>query len=80
MKRETLITAWARPAMGPGWSNTPIWYLVKVDDEHGSHLEERCLQPDQQNKKLAILYPIAATVDNVLMDAVRDQITLLKED
>ena len=80
MKRETLITAWARPASGPGWSNTPLWYLVRVDDEErGQSLEIRCLQPDQQGRSIDYLYPIAAAIDRALLDTVAHHIEIPKE-
>ena len=58
-KGEMIITAWAEYASGPGWSNTPVWIIVR--DGNGK-LEERCIQPDEQSGYVMDLYRIAATV------------------
>lgn len=52
---------------GPGWANTPVY--VYWQDEDGV-IKQRCLQPDQQSRELAMLFDIGAVVQAKLKKAV----------
>lgn len=70
MIRETdeVICVYARPSSGPGWSNTPLWVVLKC--ELTSQVREECIQPEEQGAELQALYKIAAEVDAELMRLV----------
>jgi hypothetical protein len=49
-----IVAAWAESASGPGWGNSPLWYLVK-DNADGKYSVE-CLQPEDQTREMRLLY------------------------
>lgn len=65
---QTVVCVYARHASGPGWSNSPLWVILR--DGNGK-LKEECLQPDEQPEKVLTLYRIAADVDSEMTAAVR---------
>ena len=56
---DTIITAYAQSAAGPGWSNTPLYVIVR-DQNH--NLREICLQPEEQTREMALLYGISQNI------------------
>lgn len=64
---EHIVTVYAEPASGPGWSNSPLWVVVRAVD--GS-LREECIQPPEQTNEMVLLYAIAACVHQQLKRAV----------
>ena len=67
-KGETIITAWAEPAAGSGWGNTPVWIIVRDAD---GKLDERCIQPEDQSLRVSGLYRIASVVHAEFLSAVK---------
>lgn len=64
---DQIITAWATSEAGPGWSNTPIWVLVR---EPSGKLRIECLQPDEQTGRMMDLHIISAIVQGKLIKLV----------
>ncbi|KKN08165.1 hypothetical protein LCGC14_1059420 [marine sediment metagenome] len=62
-----IISAWAEPAAGPGWANTPVWYIYR-DDE--GLLQQDCLQPAEQSRDIINLYAIDHAVHSRLLGLV----------
>ncbi len=54
---DRVVTAWAEFASGPGWANTPVWYIWRDTD---GTLREGCLQPDEQSDRMLTLFGVAA--------------------
>lgn len=65
---DTIVTAWAESAGGPGWINVPIWVLVRSKD--GAHRVE-CLQPPEQSVETQTLYRLSEAAHRAMTDAVR---------
>lgn len=65
--RDKIITAYARYANGPGWSNAPVWVVIRGQD---GTLREECLQPSEQSADILKLYRICAVANAELTDAV----------
>jgi hypothetical protein len=70
---ETIVTAFAESAAGPGWGNSPVWVVVRARD-HALRLE--CLQPDEQNREIRVLYGVSAATHAAMTKQVE---SLLRE-
>lgn len=68
-KDERVITAFAEPAAGPGWSNQPIWVIIL--DGNGQ-LRQECIQPEQQTYAMALLYRASYELHSSMIIAVND--------
>ena len=68
---DTLITAYAQPANGPGWTNTPLYLIVRGQD---GNLREECLQPDEQPAEVRLLYDTSAALHEALCWAVYESL------
>lgn len=66
--KPTILTAFAEPASGPGWSNTPVWYVLR--DEHGK-LTLECLQPEDQTPEMVNLYDVSRAAHTAMTRAVK---------
>jgi hypothetical protein len=69
---DSIVTAWAEPASGPGWSNQPLWVIVKDGD---GKLREECIQPEEQDQVMRTLYAISASVHFQLKRSIKDRMT-----
>ena len=67
-KDEQVVTVWAEGASGPGWTNRPVWILVR---ELGGKLRIDCLQPDRHTREIDTLYAISEAVHGKMRMAVR---------
>ena len=65
---DTLVTAFAHRAHGPGWANRPIWIIVRARD---GTLREECIQPEDQNAAMLWLYDISEAAHIAMCAAVR---------
>lgn len=65
---ETIVTAWAESASGPGWSNSPLWVLVRSAD---GRLRVDCIQPDKHTRDMATLYRVSQEAHLAMTRAVR---------
>jgi len=63
-RTDRMVTAYAQPASGPGWSNRPLYVIV--EDRDGK-LRSECLQPDEFSRDLSLLYGIASVVHGELL-------------
>ncbi len=68
MSKEHIICAFAEPADGPGWRNSPLWYVTR--DGNGN-LRLECLQPEDHTPEIAALYAISNAVHVAVVRAVR---------
>jgi hypothetical protein len=59
-KDEHIVTAYAEYACGPGWSNTPLWVVVRKMD---NTFRLVCLQPEDQTETMRTLFDISASVN-----------------
>lgn len=64
---DRIVAVIASRASGPGWSNTPLWVVVK--DQNGK-LREVCFQPDEQSPDVRLLYSIAEQTHRTMVAAV----------
>lgn len=71
MKPEAIVAAWCEPANGPGWTNIPLWYLVR-DTDGKLHVE--CLQPDEMTRDMLVLYNVCAAAHRSLLMQVRNMV------
>jgi len=53
---ETIITAFAESASGPGWANSPVWVIVRGID---FRIRMECIQPDDQSSEMRTLYGVS---------------------
>jgi hypothetical protein len=65
-KDDKIVTAYAEPAAGPGWSNQPLWVIVR----RGGELFEECLQPHEQTAEMLTLYQVSAAAHSAMRGAV----------
>ena len=66
-ERDTIVCCYAQPVHGPGWSNTPLWVIIRDGD---GFLREECLQPRDQGPDVRRIYGIAAEVHEAMLSAV----------
>ena len=66
-KNERIVTAYAQRASGPGWSNMPVWVIVR--DANGN-LREECIQPDEQTAEIAHLFHVSEAAHFAMVAAV----------
>lgn len=66
-KGESIVTAWAEYCSGPGWSNAPIWVIVR-DANKG--LREECIQPEDQTPEMLWLFATCASANRSMVAAV----------
>jgi len=52
-KGESIVTAYAERAYGPGWANSLVWVIVRSRD---GALRQECLQPEDQSPAISWLY------------------------
>ena len=64
--RKVVVTAYASPAAGPGWANSPLWVILRDGD---GHITEECVQPDEQTAEQQILYRISAAIHRDMVRA-----------
>ena len=73
-KHDTIITAFAERASGPGWANSPIWVIV--ENRVSGRMRRECIQPQDQTPQMGWMYCISAAAHASMTDAVR--VSLLK--
>lgn len=67
-KGDYIVTAWAEYVGGPGWSNAPIWVIVKGAD---GVLRQECIQPNDQTEGMYYLFSASAAVSSSMTGVVR---------
>lgn len=68
-KTDTVVCAYAEPAAGPGWANSPVWVIVR-DERHV--LREVCLQPQDQSREMRLFYSMSSNVNGMMVKFVED--------
>jgi len=71
---EFLIVAWAEPASGPGWANSPIRAIVQ--EVGGGPMRHIWLQPDEQTAEMQTLYRINAASTDQMTKAVATKLRM----
>jgi hypothetical protein len=66
-----VVCAFAERASGPGWANSPLWYIVR--DGNGV-LSMECLQPEEQGPEITMIYDVSASVHLALVAAVEKKL------
>lgn len=64
----TIIAAYAEPAAGPGWANSPLWLIVRDENQK---LRRECLQPEEQTADILNLYSVSAAAHAAITSAAR---------
>jgi hypothetical protein len=57
-EHEYIVTAYAKPASGPGWANKPLW--VVIGNKETGKFREDCIQPMEQTAGMVELYDFSA--------------------
>lgn len=68
---DSIVTAYAERASGPGWSNAPAWVIVRGRD---GNLREHCLQPDEQSYDIVAAYDFSALAHRRMTSAVAQRL------
>ena len=66
---DEILTGYALPANGPGWSNSPFWVIVR--NRQTGLIKEECLQPEQQSPELRDWYVALAAVQARIMEILK---------
>lgn len=66
---DTIVTAYAQHASGPGWANQPVWVIVR---DRSGDLREECIQPADQGHRTYVLYPVAAAMHRAFVSAIEN--------
>lgn len=64
-KYEQIVTAWAEISEGPGWSNRPVFILLR--HTHTGTLRIISLQPEEQDRVLRMLHGAAARFTEIFV-------------
>jgi len=64
---ECVITAFGTHVSGPGWSNTPIWVIVRARD---GRMREECIQPTAQTNEMREHFSYSALAHRNMTAAV----------
>ena len=64
-KDDVILCVYAKAACGPGWSNTPLWVVVR--NSCNGDICEVCIQPEQQTLIMRSLYSISHAVNDQLV-------------
>jgi hypothetical protein len=76
-KNERIVTAFAERASGPGWSNQPLWVIVRDGDQN---LRMECLQPSEQSGEICLLYNTSEATHCAMVAAVERCVRRLKRE
>lgn len=74
-KGDTIVTAYAQHAAGPGWGNSPLWVIVRSSD---GRLREECLQPEEQTREMQLFYNVASEVHCKMASFIEKQAKITK--
>jgi hypothetical protein len=68
-----VVTVYAQPAGGPGWSNVPLYIVMEDLDRTargGKRLYIECIQPKYHTSLIRALYAISSILHDQLTDEV----------
>lgn len=66
---EYIVTAYASPASGPGWANSPI--CVVILNSATGKMREDCIQPADQTAEMLTLYAFSSLAHSQMTAAVK---------
>jgi len=66
-KGESLVTAWAEHASGPGWSNYVIFGIVRTSE---GKLVEFSVQPEEQTPEMRTLFSVSRVANEEMTEHV----------
>lgn len=72
-----VVIAWAENCAGPGWANTPIWYIER---DAGGKLCQGCLQPDEQTPAMRELFAVNALLSGQMTKRVSECLKAIGEE
>jgi hypothetical protein len=75
-KGEAIVTAFAEYAAGPGWSNRPLWVIVRDADKR---LREECIQPSEQTAEMHALFRVSNAAHLAMSGAVETWLATAKK-
>ena len=77
-ENESVVTAYAESADGPGYGNAPIWVIIrhKITGE----FRRDCIQPEEQTGEMRILYGISQVTHSAMTNAVFRAVTKAKQE
>lgn len=67
-KDDTILTAYAESAKGPGWSNQPIWVIVYHPPT--GEIRRECLQPEDHTPEISALYSVSEAAHRAMTSEV----------
>lgn len=73
---KAIVVAWAEHASGCGWHNLPVWVITR--DVSGV-LAQECLQPEEYNREIGLLYEVNAKSAEQMTAHVRYWLALAPE-
>lgn len=66
-KDDSIVTAWGEYASGPGWSNRPIWIIIR---NRVGELRQECIQPKDQTTVLLSVFKFSALAHTEMVGAI----------
>ncbi len=66
-RTDRILTAYAQSEVGPGWSNSPVYVIVR---DNNGNIREECIQPECQTPVMNLLYGISQSVHAEMTRAV----------
>ena len=66
-EQQTVVAAWPEHCVGPGWSNSLIWVLLR--DGNGK-LSIEAIQPHEQTAEMRMLFGVADAAHGALKQTV----------
>ena len=67
-KYDHIITAYAKRCAGPGWTNAPLWVVIR--NHVDGTVREECIQPDELTSAMRHLYDVAEAAHSSMMSAL----------
>jgi hypothetical protein len=65
---EHVVAAWAQPANGPGWSNSPV--VVLICRNGTQEFRREYIQPEEQSAEMVALYRVCSSAHAAMTAAV----------
>jgi hypothetical protein len=65
---EHIVCCYGEYCAGPGWSNAPLWYIIR-DAVDGS-LRQECIQPEERSPEMNLLFPVLTAAHGAMMKAL----------
>jgi hypothetical protein len=65
---EHVVAAWAQPAAGPGWSNSPV--VVLICRNGTQEFRREYIQPEEQSAEMVALYRVCSSAHAAMTAAV----------